>query len=267
MIRLHYASGLSLPQKVGAVRKLVDLPDLLKKAKENGIYVIGRLVVFKDPKLYEFADHKYAVWDRTTDRPWGHLVETTDPKTKAKTMVQREFWVDPFSPEVWEYNLAIAEELAALGVDEISLITSVFLRTELLEHQVSLPDTGYGKERCAGVLPGLGAEALDRPHQYGSGRFNCWYRMEELTGQNIEMVADYVDVVAPMFYPSHFPKGFLNDQDYLARAKRLYYEGTRRAAITGGKCLIRPMSKLFWVVSAGWEAAYTKYLTNQIVGS
>ena len=37
----------------------------------------------------------------------------------ATTYEQREHWVDPDAQEVWEYNLAIAEELQALGVDEI----------------------------------------------------------------------------------------------------------------------------------------------------
>ena len=32
---------------------------------------------------------------------------------------QREYWVDPFNPNVWEYNADIAEELQELGVDEI----------------------------------------------------------------------------------------------------------------------------------------------------
>lgn len=267
---ITYASGLSLPQKVGAVRKLVDLPDLLKKAKENGIYVIGRLVVFKDPKLYEFADHKYAVWDRTTDRPWGHLVETTDPKTKAKTMVQREFWVDPFSPEVWEYNLAIAEELAALGVDEIQFDYIRFPTDGAIANiKYRYQTPGMEKSDALESFLALARKRLTVPISTDLYGFNCWYRMEELTGQNIEMVADYVDVVAPMFYPSHFPKGFLNDQDYLARAKRLYYEGTRRAkAITGGKCLIRPYVQAFLLGGERRmkEAAYTKYLTNQIVG-
>lgn len=268
---LTYATGLELPKQAKAVKKIIDAPDLLKKAKANGIYVIARVVVFKDQKLYEYAKNKYAVWDGTTDGPWGHLVETTDPETKTKTMVQREYWVDSFSPEVWEYNLAIAEELLQLGVDEIQFDyirfpTDGAVSNIRYRHQ----KPNMEKSDALESFLALARSRLSIPISTDLYGFNCWYRMEGLTGQNIEMIADYVDVVAPMYYPSHFPKSFVKDQDYLARAKYLYYEGTRRAAlIVGNKCLIRPYVQAFLLGGERRmkEAAYSKYLTNQIEGA
>ena len=37
---------------------------------------------------------------------------------------------------------------------------------------------------------------------------NGWYRSGTRTGQDAEMLAEYVDVIGPMFYPSHFEQTF-----------------------------------------------------------
>ena len=67
-------------------------------------------------------------------------------------------------------------------------------------------------------------------------------------GQNIEMECDYVDVIAPMFYPSHFSRDFLGELPYPERLKRIYEEGTARAlSITGNRSIIRPpLSPVSW---------------------
>lgn len=39
---------------------------------------------------------------------------------------------------------------------------------------------------------------------------NGWYRSGTRTGQDVELMSDYVDVICPMFYPSHFEQDFWN---------------------------------------------------------
>ena len=99
--------------------------------------------------------------------------------------------------------------------------------------------------------------------------FNSWYRMGNWIGQNIEMLADYVDVISPMYYPSHFPASFLSDMEYLERAKYIYSEGTRRAGIiTKNRALIRPYVQAFLIgeeLNMEYEE-YTRYLEVQIEG-
>ena len=100
--------------------------------------------------------------------------------------------------------------------------------------------------------------------------FNSWHRMGNWIGQNIETLADYVDVVCPMFYPSHFPRDFIKEQPYLTRAYTIYQEGTTRAAsIVDGRSLIRPYAQAFLI---GGELAmgpseYWTYLVRQIEGT
>jgi hypothetical protein len=43
----------------------------VKKAKDNGVYLVARIVVFKDKSLAVLGGGaKYAVWDRTEQKPW-----------------------------------------------------------------------------------------------------------------------------------------------------------------------------------------------------
>jgi hypothetical protein len=97
-----------------------------------------------------------------------------------------------------------------------------------------------------------------------------WARISNWVAQNIEMYSQYVDVIQPMFYPSHFPRDFLGSMAYLPRARYIYQEGTRRSAyIVEGRSLIRPYVQAFRI---GGELdfkqpVYSTYLTNQVQGS
>ena len=69
--------------------------------------------------------------------------------------------------------------------------------------------------------------------------------MEGRTGQNISLFSKYVDVICPMYYPSHFPSDFLCE-DYLERAELIYQGRDFQAEtlVTEG-CLIRPYVQAF----------------------
>ncbi|MGE5598492.1 MAG: putative glycoside hydrolase, partial [Bacteroidota bacterium] len=257
---LTYDSRLERAKRMGAVRKILEAGEFISKARRNGIYVVARLVVFKDKQLYHDQKYRCAVWDGPSNAPWRNLVK------KDGQLVQGEYWVEPFCPEVWEYNLAVAEELQALGVDEIQFD---YLRfpTDGPTARIRYRYRREGMEKSDAIesFLAMARERLRIPLSVDLYGFNCWYRMEGLTGQNMSIIADYVDAVCPMFYPSHFPATFIEDRDYLARARRIYLEGTSRAyAIANGRTLIRPYIQAFLL---GGERrmgspSYTKYLFN-----
>jgi hypothetical protein len=99
--------------------------------------------------------------------------------------------------------------------------------------------------------------------------YSTWHRMGNWIGQSSEMLADYADVICPMYYPSHFPREFMNNEPYLERARRIYLEGTLRArAVADGRSLIRPYVQAFLIggeLSMG-VAEYNRYLLNQVQG-
>ncbi len=292
---LRYHSSLKVAIEAGAVHPLFDAKNLITEAHARGIYVIARMVVFKDRELYNFEDHKYALWDSTTNAPWGVFrkeevpVETTgseikptgesavkagtgdqtqEKKTETKT-VQVEWWADPYSEFVWDYNIAIAKELQALGVDEIQFDYIRFPSDGNVSAIVS-HFKPQGMDRV-GALSGFlkkARSALTVPISVDVYGFNAWYRTDYL-GQDIEELSRYVDVICPMFYPSHFVRDFYQQMPYLDRAQFIYHEGSRRAeAIVGGRADIRPYVQAFLL---GGELkfdtpTYWKYLTNQLAG-
>ena len=114
-----YNTSLPVPYQAGAVRKRINIGELIKKAHDMDIYIIGRIVVFKDEKLFRFNNTEYAVWNSSSNSPWGKKFKVEDSETGEITWEQREFWVDSFSEYIWNYNVSIAEEIQSLGVDEI----------------------------------------------------------------------------------------------------------------------------------------------------
>jgi hypothetical protein len=253
---ITYDTKLAQPRQMGAVRRNgIRMGELLKRAKQNGIYVIGRIVTFQDPKLFEYQNFKYAVWDKTTDKPWN----------------TREYWVDPYSEGVWEYNRAIAEELQSLGVDEIQF-DYIRFPTDGDISKIAFRYRPTGAEKADAIESFLVyvRQKITIPISTDLYGFSCWCRSISSNGQNLEEISDYVDVICPMFYPSHFPSNFLPQFDYLERARRIYQDGTNRAyAITGGRSMVRPYVQAFRL---GKELkmtppVYTDYLLRQIQGN
>ena len=46
-------------------------------------------------------------------------IKQGEDRLEEASFIQKEYWVDPFSPFVWGYNIEIAWELQERGVDEI----------------------------------------------------------------------------------------------------------------------------------------------------
>jgi hypothetical protein len=249
-----YDTKLSTPHEAGAVRANIKIEKFIQKAKENGIYVIARVVVFQDPRLHRFQKYKYAVWNRTADKPWS----------------TKEYWVDPFCSEVWDYNLAIAEELQSFGIDEIQFDYIRFPTDgDIGNATFRYRPAGAEKTDALESFLAKARERLTIPMGADLFGFNCWSRVDSVNGQNVEMITSYVDVVSPMYYPSHFTRSFMAKVEYLERARRIYADGSKRAYIISGKrALIRPYVQAFLL---GGErrmnsAGYQKYLQNQIEG-
>lgn len=254
--RLTYNTKLEIAYQVGSAKQgpVINVEELLAKAKENGIYVIARIVVFQDPKLYHYQNFKYAAWDRITNKPWG----------------TKEYWVDPFAKDVWDYDLAIAEELQSMGIDEIQFDYIRFPTDGAIGRIVYRyqPD-GSEKIDALESFLAYARERLYVPVSTDLYGFNCWCRVDSVNGQNIELIANYVDVICPMYYPSHFPGRFMPGTAYLDRAKKIYYDGTNRAySIVKGRSLVRPYVQAFLLGGERkmTKPVYSKYLYNQIEG-
>ena len=265
---LSYDSNLPLARAMGAAPGPIKLDRLIADAHAAGIYVIARLVVFKDPYLYAWDNHRLAIWDGELGEPWRHLVAAGDD---SDAKAQLEFWVDPFAPDVWQYNVEVAEELASRGVDEIQFDYIRFPSDGPVE-RARYRHRRPGMRRMDAIesFLALARERLEVPISTDLFGFNSWYRAGNFIGQDIDVLSEYADVISPMFYPSHFPDHFLSDRSYTERAYAIYEAGVRRAQrMVRGRAHIRPYVQAFLIGRElrMEEEEYSRYLTRQLDGN
>lgn len=234
-------------QVPGSVNPYKNVRATIEKLKKDGIYVIARQVCFKDDKVYVYQDHKYAV------KNLGGFPFHKGP----------EKWVDGFSEFVWDYNIAVARELEKSGADEIQFDYIRFpdIRGEndnrkfdfRKEHQLM-------REALASFLKKARA-ALSVPVSIDLFGYNAIYQWGEWIGQDVSELSRYVDVISPMFYPSHYTGGYAAGYG----PKRIYYTiylSCKRSKELAGGVHLRPYIQAFYykdnsdgycVDYIGWE--------------
>jgi len=282
---LTYESKLEIPQELKAVKDRIDAPALIARAHAKNIAVIARIVVFKDKQLSAYKKNAYSLWDRYTKKPWGVFKTSTPNPAKpddkpTPVTTQTEWWVDPYAEFVRDYNVAIAKEIQALGVDEIQFdyirfpsdgnVASIVSRNRLDSNGKALPaETPMDRVRALSMFLAKARDAIKIPISTDVFGFNGWARMSHL-GQDIQAFSRYVDVIQPMNYPSHYPREFQAAMNYFDRASYIYSEGTRRArVITEDRVLIRPYVQSFLIGSETKfaDAVFHDYLNRQVISA
>lgn len=200
---IPYHSGVALARKVGA-QHVITVPNIagfIASLHAQGIYAIARVVTFKDDKLAR----AHAEW----------AVHTRD----GNLWIDREglAWSDPFRPEVWEYNLDVAEEAARLGFDEIQFD---YLR---FPDEAGLVFSKASTEKNrVGAITGFLSAARERLKPYNVPvaadlfGYTLWNTDDTKIGQRLEDVAPVLDYISPMLYPSAFQFGIPGYADPVA---------------------------------------------------
>lgn len=262
---LHYKPEDPEIKKIAKVSHPLDIKKLVKIAREKNIYLIARIVVFKDSVLYKYNDYEYAVKDKRDNSPWvGIKTNEFDETNNIK-----EYWVDPFNTEVWKYNVAIANELVKMGFDEIQFDYIRFPTDGLnLKYAVFPAQNGFTKEEAIFSFLRYARKNIEAPISIDIYGNNGWYRSGGVTGQDVELLSEYVDIICPMFYPSHFDQKFLNYEPFEKRPYRIYYYGSLRTYYMGRKkIIVRPYVQHFRLnVSYDREYYNEEYIKNEILG-
>ena len=251
-------------QAVGAVRPFIQLEDFTAKAKERKVYLVARIVVFKDKQLYRYRKNLYAIKDKSGN-PWQGY-KTVDGILEPI----EEYWVDPYNENVWKYNTAIAQELIRRGFDEVQFDYIRFPTDGENLYAARYPAQEQGMDKESAIMSFL-AYAREKIHApisidiYGA---NGWYRTGARTGQEVEVLADYVDVICPMFYPSHFRQSFLAQKPPEERPYRIYQQGSyRNKIIAHNKVVIRPWTQAFYIPVSYDRKYYNEdYVQRQVIG-
>lgn len=255
-----------------------DLNSFIQNYKSEGFYLVARIVTFKDRSLSRYAGGKYAVWDVKQNKAWVGIRGTEDvldeegnPTGEKQTDYYDENWVDPYSEEVWEYNVAIAKELIERGFDEIQFDYIRFPTdgTNLGNAKYRWKDNGMDKESALISFLSYARENIEAPIGIDIYGANGWYRSGTRTGQDAEMLAEYVDVIGPMFYPSHFEQTFLNYAPAADRTYRVYYYGSfRNTILCRNRAIIRPWIQSFYL-NVSYDRLYynSDYVLKELFGT
>ncbi|MBQ1999038.1 MAG: hypothetical protein II220_06075, partial [Spirochaetales bacterium] len=270
------AKSAAVVEKDSVSRYAIALDPFVKKMKERGIYLIARVVVFKDKKLHYYKDGKYAIKNSKTGKNWQgfkRYKKTYDEAGNVNGRVAEyydEYWVDPYCEEVWAYNVAVAQELIERGFDEIQFDYIRFPTDgqNLANASYTWREKGMNREAALISFLSHARENIDAPigiDIYGS---NGWYRSGVRTGQDAELLAKYVDVICPMFYPSHFEQDFLAHAPAEDRTYRIYYMGGyRNSLVVHNRAVIRPWVQTFSLPVTYDRKYYGKeYVRREILG-
>lgn len=169
-----------------------DMPAMVGRLKERGVYLIARIVAFKDDRLAE-----------------------THPEWSVKTAEGKVFrdhehfaWIDPFRREAWDYLLDLAEEAAAMGFDEIQFDYVRF--PDSADLRFAQPSTEANR---SATIAGFLQAARQRlaPHNVFLAAdifgYVAWNTNDTHIGQDLNAIAAVVDYISPMLYPSGFQFG------------------------------------------------------------
>ena len=228
---LSYATKIPLAQEIEANRATVeDLKGFLASIKTLDVYSIGRVVVFKDS-------------------PLAHARPELAVKTAANTVWQdsnQSAWADPFCAEVWDYNIQIAIEAAELGFDEIQFD---FVRFPTVS-QAGVPCFSQQPTKdsrvaaISGFLSAARGQLAARQVKVSARvmGYTCWRQDDFVIGQKIERMAEYLDVLCPMLYPSTFDKGIPGYKIPVAHPYEVVHNSAKIAVqrVSNWACDVRP---------------------------
>jgi len=290
--RLRFTPSNPSMINLGRVFRPVDIDAFLKTMKERGIYTVARIVVFKDPEAANKESGRYAVWDAVTNKAWEGYYDTrrkktntpeepdpnhvtailpaNDPDYEILRTWYDEKWVDPYSEVIWDYNVSIAEELCRRGFDEIQFDYIRFPTDgiNLDNARYRWRDSGMDMDSAIESFLRYARSRIAKPISLDIYGANGWYRTGARTGQEVEVLYKYVDVICPMYYPSHFEQTFLAQNPPEERPYRIYYFGTRRTHIIArGRVIVRPWAQAFYL-NVSYDRRYynSGYVRQQLEG-
>ena len=215
---LNYRSSDTLvARNAGTAGTIPNLQAMVDTMKAHGVIPIARIVVFKD-----------SVAARLNPQ---HTIRRADGSVwRDKEGLP---WVSAYDAKIWEYNIRVAEEMARAGFAEVQ-----FDYIRFPEPYPSLPKqvfpTANGRSKQQALAEFL-RTACPRVRALGA---KCTIDVFGLTttvpgaleiGQHWESLSPVVDVLLPMTYPSHYPRGAFGIARPNAEPYRVHHIAIKRA--------------------------------------
>jgi hypothetical protein len=185
-------SAVPLAREVGAARPYYRPRKAAQMIHAKGVYLIGRVVVFEDPRL-------------SAGRP---ELAVKNPDGSIWRNHAGLGWTNPYDKRVWDYNVSLAEVAARAGFDEIQFDYVRFptdgdVESIVYPNKTSTPPGWVIAEfvhYAAKRLKPLGV-------RISTDVFGLAATRDLGIGQIPRRISKYVDAVYPMVYPSHYGPG------------------------------------------------------------
>ena len=188
----------ALARRYGAERDYYDLAHVVRLAHDRHIWVVARIVSFKDPivaehdKALAIHDASGAIWHDGGGVPW----------------------LNQYNPKAWAYLISLGKAAARAGVDEVQYDYVRFpsegdLSSMRWPHKKAEPKNATIPRFLAAARSAL--QPFDV--KLGVDLFGLAAAHELGIGQDVSLIAKHVDVISPMLYPNHFTSGELGVGD------------------------------------------------------
>lgn len=186
--KLSWESDIPMAKEIGSnTRKVGDLEKAIKEYHDMGFWVVGRIVVMNDKFLYRA-------------RP-----EWTIPGFSGGDYS----FMDPTKEGVYEYNMDVARAAVKAGVDEIQWD---YIRYPYQKEAQPFIDANTTRESRVKAINDFLSKSVKELHSLGvkvsADVFGLTTSVEigddMKIGQDYQSIAEIVDYIYPMVYPSHY---------------------------------------------------------------
>ncbi len=195
---ISYNSNVQTAIDISASKNMIsDIQSVINDFHDAEIYVIGRIVTFKDPN-YAKKIPKNAY--KATDGSLWYDYSGNN-------------WPNPYNPASWEYPIELAIEAAKLGFDEIQFDYIRFPSSEGRTRNIAYgfnSDTQSKSDIINSFLKQVMTDLSPYDVVVSADVFGITTKKMgdfEHIGQNFCEIAKIVDVICPMIYPSHYGFG------------------------------------------------------------
>lgn len=197
--KISWQTDIPLAAEIGAnSNKIKNIEARVRSLLASGIYPIARIVVFADPLL-------------GSQKPEWSL-HTRDGALFRDT--RQIAWPSPHQQEVWKYNVDIAQRAARAGFKEIQFdyirfpekpIDGINFNVPLRPLSKAIEEfLKYAKRQLEPHGVSVGADVFGQTTRPNPKTGGYDYT---IIGQDYARIAEIVDYVYPMVYPSHYAPG------------------------------------------------------------
>jgi hypothetical protein len=200
-----------MAKKSGAYKRrtLKDVDRFITKLKALDLYLIARVVLFKDNYFAKTYPHD------ALQKANGEIWKNSEGMS----------WANPYSNRAHRYNLEISKDIAKKGFDEIQFD---YVRFPAYK-DINFSHQHTQKKRVNTIISFLKkARKALTPYNvfisidtYG---YACWHEGDTGIGHELSKLAPYTDYISPMLYPSSFHVGVLGLPKPLENPYKVIYD-------------------------------------------